>query len=359
MTLTKISANQRKKLRPNPNNRDEAVAGLGWWLAVEELELIESACTKWLNRIPDVLSEGDVKAVLYPFESLASFGLAKAVGEYFSQPNRADVAKLSLYLHYYLSRATIEHHLVRLEDKPAFPEQNEYVSGRPYGVTEFGFFCLAAAFVDTATLRPWSYMLYNQLRCWGIDSEDEPDTSTFVWLLVRSFCEQQWPGKEALPPELTPWYRDLLLNLDQPDALSEALVRYCDYRLARSYGLSSPDAKTKKWDAYVCSHREFCLFPVELLALQRIYQVVTGKEISLDAPHPLLQTPLMRLPVNWQPLASDPLLEQAQALARDYFGKNWQPDYCVPLLSYEEAAAINAKDPRRGKLWGLDRPPRQ
>jgi hypothetical protein len=67
------------------------------------------------------------------------------------------------------------------------------------------------------------------------------------------------------------------------------------------------------------------VFPVELLTLQYAFKKATGGHLSLDAPHPLLQTPLMRAP--WPPLTplhEDQVTASLKQLGQSVFGGQWQ-----------------------------------
>ena len=57
------------------------------------------------------------------------------------------------------------------------------------------------------------------------------------------------------------------------------------------------------------------VFPVELLTLRLAYERATGQPLSLDAPHPMLQGPLMKLPFPAvEPLFEDKWTRQLEAL---------------------------------------------
>ena len=60
------------------------------------------------------------------------------------------------------------------------------------------------------------------------------------------------------------------------------------------------------------------MFPVELLSLQYVYQKTTGKPLSLEADHPLLQQPFMKFPALL-PLFEDDQLRRVVALAREAY----------------------------------------
>jgi hypothetical protein len=72
------------------------------------------------------------------------------------------------------------------------------------------------------------------------------------------------------------------------------------------------------------------LFPLELFSLRHVYQLTTGRSLSLQA-EPLLKTPLMNVP-RLTPLYENYFIRRVVALAQEVFGSAWKPLTPAPLL---------------------------
>ena len=68
------------------------------------------------------------------------------------------------------------------------------------------------------------------------------------------------------------------------------------------------------------------IFPVELLTLQYAFNKATGRQLSLDAPHPLLHTPFMTTPLPpLLPFYEDDLASTFKQFGGSVFGAAWRP----------------------------------
>lgn len=127
---------------------------------------------------------------------------------------------------------------------------------------------------------------------------DKPATR-FMEVLQQSLVTGIWPTQFELLA--LSGYGPLLQSCGQPEQWSSTLVEYCDWRIANSYGypyMGAPKRRRKHTGnssvLEVGSIEQ--VFPLELLTLKFAYEQATGKALSLDAPHPMLQGPLMTLP---------------------------------------------------------------
>jgi hypothetical protein len=129
-------------------------------------------------------------------------------------------------------------------------------------------------------------------------SQDHP-ARRFYGLLQECLVARKWP--EAFDDIELKGYAPLLRAAGDPDRFRKALVDYCDHRMSQSEGYEDMDA-TKHWPGsasrFVVQGPTFgSLWPVELYTIAHLWRVTQNSELSLDAPHPLLQTPLMRAPM--------------------------------------------------------------
>lgn len=66
------------------------------------------------------------------------------------------------------------------------------------------------------------------------------------------------------------------------------------------------------------------VFPIELLTLKHAFERATDRQLSLDAPHPLLQSHLMRDPFpRLEPLHEDGLAAQLASFHAQMYGQKF------------------------------------
>jgi hypothetical protein len=148
----------------------------------------------------------------------------------------------------------------------------------------------------------------------------------FIRHLVDANVEGTWP--RGVDRMMMRAYGDLLARAPAPEAFRTALVAFCDYRVAQAFGYDGMEATRRRSEERTGSVLDIGgwikLFPVELFSLQYVYRKTTGKALSLEADHPLLQQPFMKLPALL-PLYEDVHIRRAVALARGVFGSAWKP----------------------------------
>lgn len=161
----------------------------------------------------------------------------------------------------------------------------------------------------------------------GFFAYDEPALLFFL-KLQSVLMTGRWPGEAELAGMGS--YGPLYASADDPERFAEALVAFCDHRTAECFGYHGIDAVKRRrpsvfesvmdrgsWDRF---------FPVELWTLQHAFNRASGKHLSLDAPHPLLHTPLMTTPLPpLLPIFEDELTATLKLYGRSVFGQHWKP----------------------------------
>jgi hypothetical protein len=129
-------------------------------------------------------------------------------------------------------------------------------------------------------------------------SQDHP-ARRFYALLQQCLVKRQWPND--LDDIELKGYAPLLRAVGEATLFKKALVDYCDHRMSQYEGYEDLES-TKHWpdsaDRFVVQGPTFGgYWPLELYTVAYLWRITHGGELSLDAPHPLLQTPLMRAPL--------------------------------------------------------------
>jgi hypothetical protein len=156
---------------------------------------------------------------------------------------------------------------------------------------------------------------------------DEP-ALLFSLALQRILMTGRWLAEAELAGMGS--YGALYASADSPDRFREALVAFCDDRVAECFGYHGIDAVKRRrpsvFESVMDRGSWNRFFPTELWTLQYAFNKVTGKQLSLDAPHPLLHTPLMTTPLpQLVPLFEDDLTATLKQYGRSAFGPSWKP----------------------------------
>ena len=168
----------------------------------------------------------------------------------------------------------------------------------------------------------------------GIDeaAAEQDDFLAFYWLLLLAQHDKKWPSvTEQEAKELGEFY-PLFNTVADPEQFSNALVRYCDFRLARMHGY--PNQHTSKHyhefhsDALTYGPLQF--FPAELLAFKAIYERTTGYTCNLKGDHPLLKLPIMKPPSDLT-LPENQYTKRICEVGEKAFGKLWNPTGLVEV----------------------------
>jgi hypothetical protein len=113
-----------------------------------------------------------------------------------------------------------------------------------------------------------------------------------------------------------------------PDRFSAALVDYCDYRLAQTWGYDGMDAVRRRPPSVIGSVFDgrgwIALLPLELFSLKYVFERSTGRTLSLDADHPLLRSAFVRIPALAH-LHEEPEVRRVASFGRQIFGEDWKP----------------------------------
>ena len=192
---------------------------------------------------------------------------------------------------------------------------------------------LAAAAGEAAFVGWVAPHLHNLFASGGVEKtallfEVDPPARRFNQLLQRTLLTSTWPrvaDAEGLGP-----YGPLFTTAPEAADFRAALVDYCDYRVSECFGYHGIDATVRRrssaYESIMDRGGWEQVYPVELLTLRHAYRQSTGKDLSLDARHPLLQTPLMTLPMPaLTPLHQDVLTASLVRLGQSAFGAQWRP----------------------------------
>lgn len=196
---------------------------------------------------------------------------------------------------------------------------------------------------DSAWFATWvAPHLHNQFSAPGAEesrrlmhySLDKP-AIRFMALLQRSIVTGSWP--DTVDEDALDGYGPLLAALAHPEQWPEALVRFCDWRVANAYGYPYMGApkRRRQSEGWSVLDRESWeqVLPIELFILQFAYERATGVRVSLEADHPMLQNQLMTAPwPSLEPLYEDEWLQQAQALHAELYLDRFGLREPVPVL---------------------------
>jgi hypothetical protein len=159
---------------------------------------------------------------------------------------------------------------------------------------------------------------------------DDIAARRFMELLQRSLISGAWPHE--IDAARFSGYGKLLEACSRPDVWPGALVDYCDWRIANAYGYSYMGAPKRRRQSALQSVLDAesieQVIPFELFTLQFAVERATGHRLSLDAPHPMLQSVWMtaRFPAV-EPMHEDELTHRLQTLRSTASGAQ------VPLRS--------------------------
>jgi hypothetical protein len=157
-------------------------------------------------------------------------------------------------------------------------------------------------------------------------SLDKPATR-FMALLQQSLVTRQWP--EQIDTDVLSGYGPLLAALADENSWPDALVAFCDWRVANAYGYDYMGATKRRrqsagWSVLDNEHW-YQVFPLELILVQFAYERATGRRVSLQAEHPMLQSPLMTAPFPAiEPMYDDEWLQRAKQLRAETFGAKFE-----------------------------------
>jgi hypothetical protein len=193
---------------------------------------------------------------------------------------------------------------------------------------------LAAA--GSATWFPrWTAPFLHNLFCCGAEppvlnlfwyTTDLP-ARRFVVFLQEVLIRNHWP--EQADTSGMGIYGRLIDAAPKPVAFSDALVDFCNDRVAQAFGYEAlGGTKRRRQSALMNVHDRFTweqAFPIELLALKHAYESTSGATLSLSVAHPLLQTNLMALPFpDLDPQYEDEVTNEVESFAALTYGAQWQ-----------------------------------
>jgi hypothetical protein len=331
----------KKLLRPAPDNRQAAVDVLRTGLGQTE-ERFSAGAAAELEMCNEHLSKGNLGGVSFRSATLFFESMGSIVnGMLHGDADAPDRLRL-IFSRMYWGHVLAQHYWMNSNigfDKPL------------RGESELVLFHGLALAGGADKIADWvAPFLLNLLICGRranrgdyYNGFGETDFPEFYELLLSAQVSGNWIPRACLTDRLG-YFRPLLEYADDPAAFAGALKHFCDFRLGRAFLFDSPEAKRprKPSDPMTVYEAQWvAIFPLELFALQAIYRRATGRQLSLESDHPLLQTPLMNVP-ELLPLREDALTRSMQVLGRKIFGNGWDPESTVETFGAE-------KGTRRGR----------
>lgn len=167
---------------------------------------------------------------------------------------------------------------------------------------------------------------HNLVELHGLDPDVQDETYLeFYWGLLNAQFNLEWPDLEKLGN--LGGFGELLECAAKPEQFRGALERYADFRLARAYqyeNVEAPRPRKPSDPMFEFEAQWFALWPLELLAMNVLAERCFGKPLPLDAGHPLLDTPLLRIPAML-PLVETDVTAALRKMGEEAFGDAWRP----------------------------------
>lgn len=317
-TNTKAPFDLRKRFRPIPNNREEAVKRIIWGLNDIALNKNDD---KELAKLTDIANQKEFEDPYYEMMRYTFWLGVRAVTQIIkNEPSGWNLFAKAISYSFW---GHLNDQYARLSEGATY--------GDPMGAGDESLFywCIAVARCPDEIARPWGHFFYNMCSRKGIlnDVGDE-DVFNLFWLLLKCYCENRWIQHDDLVTELGD-ILPLLEAIGTPE-WNRALIDYCDLRLCRAFQFENTCSLKAEDRAFFYYRQWHAIFPLELLALKTIYEAQTGGRLSLEADHPLLHTSLMNPPA-FDRLSEDELLEKLNIRSAQHYGDSWQPYKLIPL----------------------------
>jgi hypothetical protein len=312
-----------KKFIPSRDRRPEAL-GLLWKSCLDDLEHRMSRYAHESELIIEEIGKRDVTSVSislgFNFNALMQIAVCN-----FKKELTQDIQPLRKAFHLIHLAAKIWLLRRQMNNLDYQRPDDLYVSFfRLHGLAAYG----QADFVsDGITSYLYHYLVKGRIRDYILGLEADSPFTAFASVLLSAAYEKHWP--EHLDVKALGNFAGLLSNIHDSQAFEVALVDYCDFRMMQCLGYDSIDSIRRRSSATTKSFFDgqprWCgVFPTELFTLQHIVKATTGRELSLTAPHPLLQTPLMQKRVAFLPLYQDEEIDRIDAFGAAEFGSDWK-----------------------------------
>jgi hypothetical protein len=317
-----------KRLRPDKSNRQEALALIVWGLADADAMFKQNIALRGEN------------AKYLETKNVSASSISSAMDCFFSFGHGCNELLKGHTAGWILVKEAfcVAAYAQALGQRLAVDEGIDYsqVSAADGGGL-IQFYSLALA-GNANGLADWvGRFLYNYISEGGMEAAlADHELMMFYWELLKAHFKREWPKATDLDGELGPFF-DVLATANQPDEFQAALIAYCDFRLSRTYGFENVDsqrARSGGGGQYQFQSQWFAIWPLELLAMQTVYRNCTGRNLSLDADHPLLKTPLMSVP-SMLPLAESDYSKRLNKLGEEVYGGDWKPFTPLALVRQE------------------------
>jgi hypothetical protein len=320
-----------KLFKPSRENRDQAIQKIWTRFKPNHESLLEHAASKFED-LEIGLGKAKAGSDIFDIGRYANAELALAIDALWNNDNKAageHYSRSFKFIHQYVSYAAQRRQKEGWTYEGSEDAFNVLIDWQ--GLSQFfgqGWFCAWVAPYLNSLFESGSISFSSLLYI------NDPEGYGFMALLQKTIVSKAWPSTGEIS-HLGP-FKALFENADaSAEVFSQTLVDYCDYRISRNFGYPSIEVddkdRSRSWQT-IFGQTGICfeLMPVELFTFAHAYHAATGKQVSLQGEHPMLQTPLMRVPapVLEHPMHI-PILEQCHTLMESYLGKD--TDFFGPL----------------------------
>ena len=309
-------------IKPDRNNREETLQAL--WRRLHLDDVVAKGLGLSVSMLDHYIAKNNVPAASVSAKGLSSdMTCAALLARWTGQANADDLLRRAFSCVYWRTELEFTDRRVgNIDDKL-----------RDDGLYELLDWQGLAAACDAAWFTDWVAPYLSNLFCSGgvlansleftVDSAARRFTETLQAILVT----RRWPNEVDAAAYGS--YAPLLTTVADPASFNAALIDFCDYRVAQCFGYNGIDATKRRrpsQDASIMDRGGWDqAFPAELFTLKHAYEQATGKPLSLNAAHPLLQSRLMTAPFPaLLPLHEDEVSARLQKLGMSTFGDQWK-----------------------------------
>jgi hypothetical protein len=318
-----LSKPSKNNFRPDPTNRDESIGrivdGLTRFVDTsgflkQKRDYVVEVVENRIDFVIDFETRPLLEAGMYAHQ-LASAGVVEIFR------NNATKGWSDLNLAVYYARIYASTHRATENESMRRRGQHSFDDGTDASVPLYfaGLSCLPAEMSSR-----WGGHLFSKFKDGGLAPRlGDDEVYEFQRLILRALVEGDWPNLAEIN-HLHVRYADLFRNAENSTEFSEAMIRYCDYRLSRSFLYE--DEFAKKYDrsaGYLFSAQWMALFPTELIGFKYAFEKTHSTRLEIKAEHPLLNTRLMSLSGQLES-PTDELFVQVLDFARKNYPKDWE-----------------------------------
>ena len=319
-----------KRIRPSTSNRSQSLEAL-WFEVLDSLPHAEKTLT-WLTIDAEHdLREGNAGALGMSFKQLFDFVMTLAVCALWQGRSEARQRLREAFSFMYWGAEIAQHE--RIRERIAYDMRDSTLFGRLW----LHGLAAAGGAPDIADwTAPYVSNIFSSGDGTGEILELAADTPFRIFFqhLIAAHVQGRWSSN--IDQGAMRAYGDLIVTAEEPSAFRAALVDFCDYRVAQALrfdGLEAPRRRPESLTRSVLDVGGWIrLLPLELFSLRYVYEKTTGRALLLEAGHPLLETPLMKVP-PLLPLYEDDFIRRTRVFAQKVFASAWKPLDRVRLTS--------------------------